>query len=125
MKILLFLPVIIGLISILSFLPQDAHAISYDITNQAACLSIPNTGSTVWSAGNSTCIVHQINLKLASSDSFTVENGITLEVRGGNITNQGTITFRSPSVVNALGCTLVNKAGGMIINNNNSNFVAC
>ncbi len=101
MKILLLLPVTIALFSIMSFLPQDAHATAFTLKDQASCQGNPLFG--VWNAVNSTCTVS--SPAIFSTDSLDVKSGITLKITGtfelhGIIGNSGTIIVNPSASLN-------------------------
>src|SRR5437588_1239427 len=142
-KKILVLPVIVMLITILSFLPQNAHAAtSYELQvgdANGACEAIGGT----WDSGTNTCtlpsgisktIVYQVkidsgvtlqidsNAAITIQTSFSVENygtiinnsGGTIDITGGTINNFGTITNNSIFVSDG---TTNNNLGGTFTNN--------
>ena len=70
---------------------SSQNIISFDIKDQNTCQSLPS-GSPTWNQGNATCTVTNFSLKLGTFGSLGVENGITLLIKGGNLTNGGSIT---------------------------------
>ncbi len=87
-KKILFLPIFVAaIISILSLVPQDAHAsVSIALQDQASCEAAPPAGT--WIGTNDTCVI--TNLTLNSGDSLNVVSAIHLTLRG-NTNNSGTI----------------------------------
>src|SRR5438445_7132450 len=70
MRKILLLPIFAVLITVLSLLPQDAHAAtSIDLKDQASCEAAPLSGT--WITGNSTCRIGSLTLN--SGDSLLVD----------------------------------------------------
>ena len=86
-----FLPVFAILITVLFFLPQDAHAIStIDLKDQTSCQAVPFSGT--WISANSTCRI--TSLTLNAGDSLIVDNSVNPNVAltiTGTISNSGII----------------------------------
>jgi hypothetical protein len=145
LKKILFLPIIAVLITVLSLLPQDAHAsVSIDLKDQASCQALGGN----WDASIPTCSIGALTLN--SGDTLNVDNtvfsNIELDLYGtltsnGTITNSGTIVshvgisnagtiYNYGPIVNQYGTlsndgTIYNKASGTIINPNTSCSDTC
>jgi hypothetical protein len=124
------------LITIFVLLPQDAHAITYDLKDQASCQAI--SGS--WNTSTSACTISSFNLN--SGDSLAVDNSVfsnisliitnILDNKGGVISNSGNIIISNSAVFNNNGSIvnycLVGCTGGTISNegtitNNNGGII--
>ena len=126
-KQILILPIIAIFVSILSFLPQDAHATSHELQvgdANGACEAIGGT----WISGSNQCNI--ISLVINAGDILTVDSGVTLQdgLNNGhlyNIDNEGTIN-NSGTITVYLGGWMTNggiinnNSGGTIFNYNNS-----
>ena len=65
---------------ILSFLPQDAHAIGHTL-DQSYCTTVLSPAGT-WNSGTSTCTITGGD-SLALSDTLTIPSGTTLTINSG------------------------------------------
>ena len=102
LKKILLLPIFAVFISILVFLPPDAHAVSYELQvgdANGACEAIGGS----WSSSTNTCNF-SATLRLNNGDSLTVDSGVIL-ANSGSIDNDGTITNAG---------TINNNSGGTI-----------
>jgi len=143
---ILFIPIFAVLITVLSLLPQDAHAATtIDLKDQASCEAAPLSGT--WTAANSTCHI-SVRFVLNSGDSLTVDASIYSNIAltttyqficYGTITNYGTFinkgnfdnlgTINNYHIITNYGLFLtesgaivgggtINNYSGGIINNN-------
>ena len=109
---------------ILSFLPKDAHAISYELQVEDSNGMCEVIGG-IWDTGTNTCTINNI-LRLDAGDLVTVDSDVTLMVNGaignlGTINNSGTISSNPGSSIQNYGTinnsgTIANNSGGRIYN---------
>jgi hypothetical protein len=124
LKKILFLPIIAVLITVLSLLPQDAHAaVTIDLKDQASCQAAPLNGS--WDATYTpTCSINGLALNVYYNliNSGTINNFGTIDPgtfnnnNGGIINNYGSI-FNPTGILNNYG-TIYNKASASITDPN-------
>ena len=106
------LAVAVMVIAIVGFFNHDAYAVSFDIKDQSSCQSLPS-GSPSWDSTTNTCTVQAISLTLNSTDSLTVENGITFAIDG---TNDKAATVNNAGTINNFGTIALNFADATINN---------
>lgn len=101
--------------ALLSMPANNASASSsYYVVDQFTCESLP-FGNPSWDQTMHRCLVSEFTLTLNSGDSLIINGGVTFDIFGGTINNNGgNITAVDGSAIDIVGNTVVN---GTIINN--------
>jgi hypothetical protein len=114
MNKILILPVTVALITILSFLPQDAHA----VTSYNAISSGNWNDPSTWLGGSVPLVINLGDtVTIPATITVTIPSGVTV-LNHGIITNDGNIIIdgtlfneKTGTLTNALGASITNQAG--------------